>query len=197
MVKRKEQREEGQGQKADAGKEERAGEDGANGAFEAGAGANLIQVADGLHGGGGEDFAGGGRENDGGDHGGRGPRSGVRGGRGWSSRLLLVRLRRQCFVAQRRGGSLGEGRPLRDEAHAEGDEHDSGPALQGDGLMEPEAGEQGDDDVAEGRGGKDEGEVGPGERGEIAGEEADEQRDAEGDPGSEDRGDEGERDGPA
>ena len=54
--------------------------------------------------------------------------------------------------------------------------------------MEPEAGEEFDDDVAEGCGGKDKGEVGPGERGEVAGEEADEKSDAESDPGSEDCG---------
>jgi len=42
-------------------------------------------------------------------------------------------------------------------------------------------------------GGEDEGEVGPGERGEVAGEEADQQSNAESDPGSEDSGDE--RDG--
>ena len=59
--------------------------------------------------------------------------------------------------------------------------------------------EQGNDDVAEGGGGQNEGEVGPGERGEVAGEETDEQRDAEGDPWRENGGDEGggmrERDG--
>ena len=44
--------------------------------------------------------------------------------------------------------------------------------------MQPETAEERDDDVAEGGGGHDEGEVGPGERGHIAGEEADEQHDA-------------------
>ena len=55
--------------------------------------------------------------------------------------------------------------------------------------MQPEAREQRDDHVAEGRGRQHKGEIGPGERREIAGEEADQQRDAGGDPGREDSGD--------
>ncbi len=42
--------------------------DGANGAFQSGVRANLVEVADGFHGGGGQHFAGGRSENDGGDH---------------------------------------------------------------------------------------------------------------------------------
>lgn len=63
--------------------------------------------------------------------------------------------------------------------------------------MQPEAGEESDDDIAECGGGKNEGEVGPGERRKIAGEEANEQRNAECDPRSENGGDErgGMRDG--
>jgi hypothetical protein len=55
--------------------------------------------------------------------------------------------------------------------------------------VKPEVRDEHDDDVAEGGGGKNEGEVGPGECGEVAGEEADEQRDADGDPRSENGGD--------
>jgi len=52
-------------------------------------------------------------------------------------------------------------------------------------FVEPEAAEERDDDVAEGGGRHDEGEVGPGERGHIADEEADEKDDAGGDEGVE------------
>jgi hypothetical protein len=109
-------------------------------------------------------------------------------------------------VADQKPGAVGlicgldcEGWAVRDEAYADGDEDDAEPALPGDGFVEPETGEEGYDDVAEGGCGEDEGEVGPGERGEIAGEEADQECDAECDPGREDGGDErggmGERDG--
>ncbi len=87
--------------------------------------------------------------------------------------------------------ALGHGGPLCDEANSEGDEDNAGPALGGDLFVQPELREQGDDHVSERCGGEHEGEVGPGEGGEIAGEKADQQRDAEGDPGCEDRGDEG------
>ena len=78
---------------------------------------------------------------------------------------------------------LGEGGTVGDEADAADDQDDAQPAVEGDGLVQPEAGEQGDDDVAEGGGGQDEGEVGPAERGEIAAEEADQEDDAGDDPG--------------
>ena len=51
--------------------------------------------------------------------------------------------------------------------------------------MQPEATEERDDHVAEGGGGHDKGEVGPGERGHVAGKEADEEDDAEIDEGIE------------
>lgn len=50
-------------------------------------------------------------------------------------------------------------------------------------LTQPEMGEEGDNDVAEGGGGEDEGEVGPRERGEVAGEKAEEAEDAGDHPG--------------
>ena len=55
--------------------------------------------------------------------------------------------------------------------------------------MQPEARKQRDDHVAEGRGRQHKGEIGPRKRSEIAGKEADQQRDAGGDPGREDGGD--------
>src|SRR6201999_559993 len=86
-----------------------------------------------------------------------------------------------------RGWVLGAGGAAGDEAYGAGDEEDAGPAVEGEVLVQPEAAEEGDDDVAEGGGGHDEGEVGPGERGHVAGEEADEQDDAEVDEGVEER----------
>ncbi len=52
-------------------------------------------------------------------------------------------------------------------------------------LVEPEAAEKRHDDVSEGRGGHDEGEIGPGEGGHVAGEEAYEEKDSGGDEGVE------------
>jgi hypothetical protein len=72
----------------------------------------------------------------------------------------------------RPGGAAGY------EAYGAGDEEDAGPAGEGEMLVEPEAAEEGDDDVAEGGGGHDEGEVGPGECGHVAGKEADEEDDS-------------------
>ena len=72
-----------------------------------------------------------------------------------------------------------------DEADGTDDEKDSGPAIEAKVLMEPEAAEKSDDDVAEGGGGHDEGEVGPGKRRHVAGEETDEEEDARGDEGVE------------
>ena len=94
-----------------------------------------------------------------------------------------------CRLSCLRSGVLGERRSLRDESHAERDEHNARPALERNGFVQPEARQQRDDHVAEGRGGQDKGEIGPGERGQVAGEEADQQRDPGGDPGSKDRGD--------
>ncbi len=59
--------------------------------------------------------------------------------------------------------------------------------------MQPKARKQGDNDIAEGGGRKDKGEVGPRKRGEVTGEKADEERYACGDPWGEDCGDEVER----
>ena len=73
---------------------------------------------------------------------------------------------------------FGAGGAACDEADGADDEDDAGPAVEGEVLVEPEAAEERDDDVAEGSGGHDEGEISPGERGHIAGEEADEQDDA-------------------
>lgn len=69
---------------------------------------------------------------------------------------------------------LGEGGAVSDEADTADDEENSNPAIEGDVLVLPEACEQGDDDISEGCGGKDEGEIGPGECGEVAGEESEE-----------------------
>ena len=79
---------------------------------------------------------------------------------------------------------------LCNEADGSGDEEDAEPALPGDMLVEPEVGDEHNEDVAECSGGKDKGEVGPGERCEVAGEKADEEGDAERNPRSEDGGDE-------
>lgn len=64
------------------------------------------------------------------------------------------------------------------EADSGDDEKYPGPAGEGHLLMQPEAAEQRDDDVTEGSGGHDEGEVGPAEGGGVAGEEADEENDS-------------------
>jgi hypothetical protein len=52
-------------------------------------------------------------------------------------------------------------------------------------LVEPEAAEECDDNVAEGGRGHDEGEISPGKRRHVAGEETDEKEDARGDEGVE------------
>jgi hypothetical protein len=87
-------------------------------------------------------------------------------------------------------GVFGEGWAVGDETYAADDEQDASPAVDRDGFVEPELREQGDDDVAEGGGGEDEGEVGPAEGGEVAGEEAEEAEDAGDDPGVLHRGEE-------
>ena len=85
---------------------------------------------------------------------------------------------------------FGEGGAVGYEAYSADDEEDADPAGEGDVLVLPEVGEERDDDVAEGGGGEDEGEVGPGERGEIAGEEAEEEEDSGDDPGVAEGGEE-------
>jgi hypothetical protein len=82
---------------------------------------------------------------------------------------------------------FGAGRGVGDEADGGGNEKDADPAVDGEVLVQPEAAEERDDDVAEGGGGHYEGEVCPGERGHVAGEEADEQDDADVDEGVEER----------
>src|SRR5260370_42298274 len=83
---------------------------------------------------------------------------------------------------------VGAGGAAGDEAYGAGDEGDAGPAVEGEVLVQPEAAEQRDDDVAEGGGGHDEGEVGPGEGSHVAGEETGEQDDAGRHEGVEERG---------
>jgi hypothetical protein len=81
--------------------------------------------------------------------------------------------------------SYCQGRALRNEANTKCDEHDSSPALKRKGLLEPETGEQGDDYIAEGSSREHISEIGPRQSSEIADEKADEQRNAQDDPGSE------------
>ena len=76
------------------------------------------------------------------------------------------------------GGVFGAGGASGDEADGADDENNAGPAVEGEVLVKPEAAEQGDDDVAKGGGGHDEGEVGPGECGHVTGEETDKEHDA-------------------
>ncbi len=52
-----------------------------------------------------------------------------------------------------------------------------------DVLMQPEAGEQRHDDIADGRGGEDVGEIGKGKRRHVAGHEAEQAKDSDDDPG--------------
>ena len=83
------------------------------------------------------------------------------------------------------GRVLGERGAVGDEADSTDDEDDAGPAVGGEVFVQPEAAEQGDYDVSEGRCGHDEGEIGPGEGGHVAGEEAYEEKDSGGDEGVE------------
>ena len=73
------------------------------------------------------------------------------------------------FCARRAAGYEADGRD---------DEEDTGPAGARHLFVQPEASHERDDDVAEGGGGHDEGEVGPAEGGGVAGEEADEEEDS-------------------
>ncbi len=68
MIQRKEQREEGQSQKENSGEKQRAGDHGADRAFHTRARANHVQIADRLHGRGGEHFASCRSEHDSGNH---------------------------------------------------------------------------------------------------------------------------------
>jgi hypothetical protein len=79
---------------------------------------------------------------------------------------------------------------VRNEADADSNEYDSGPALERDGFMQPEAGKEGDNHVAECGCGKNESEIGPGQRGQILGKEPDQQSNAKRDPWGEYGGDE-------
>jgi hypothetical protein len=83
------------------------------------------------------------------------------------------------------GGVFGAGGASGDEADGADNENNAGPAVEGEVLVKPEAAEEGDDDVAKGGGGHDEGEVCPGERGHVTGEETDEEHDAGDDVGVE------------
>jgi hypothetical protein len=152
-------------------------------------GANVVEVADGFHGGGGEDFAGGGAKDDAAIMAVAAQRPGLsdRASHGWA-----------CSDFEAAGSEaavLGGALAVRDGPCATKPTPRvmrtmpaSAPARW---LRGARSGRKDfDDHVAECGGGEDEGEVGPGERGEIAGEEADEQGDAEGDPWGEDGGDE-------
>jgi hypothetical protein len=92
-----------------------------------------------------------------------------------------------------------KGRAVGDEAYTADDEQNAEPAGDGDMLMLPEVGEKRDDDVSEGGGREDKGEVGPGESSELAGEETEEQEDSGDDPrvfqGGEEEAETGEADG--
>src|ERR1017187_766899 len=99
-------------------------------------------------------------------------------GREASSHLLLFQLEVWHLLLSQRWA-------LGNKSHADRDEHDSRPALHGDGLIQPEAGEKGDDDIAKGGGRKYEREVCPGERREITCEETNQQRNSSSDPWSE------------
>src|SRR5579864_3240080 len=92
--------------------------------------------------------------------------------------LLLGCCERRIFLS-----SLSERRPSRHETHAAGDEQDAGPSPGTDGFMQENTRQESCDDVAEGRGRQDEGEICPGERGEVRIEKSGEKKNAENDPG--------------
>src|ERR1700733_8991324 len=81
------------------------------------------------------------------------------------------------------GRVFGAGGAGGDEAYGADDEKDAGPAGEAEVFMQPEAAEERDNDIPEGGGGHDEGEIGPGERSHVAGEEADEEHDSGNDVG--------------
>src|ERR1700722_13363535 len=78
---------------------------------------------------------------------------------------------------------LGAGGATGDESYGADNEQNAGQAGEAEVLVEPEAAEERDDHVAEGSGGNDEGEIGPGGGRHVAGEEADEERDSGDDVG--------------
>ena len=80
-------------------------------------------------------------------------------------------------VGERVSVEIGAGGGVGDEADGGGEEEDPEPAGEREMLVQEEAADEGDDDVAEGGGRHDEGEVGPGEGGHVAGEEAYEEHD--------------------
>src|SRR5579871_371904 len=79
--------------------------------------------------------------------------------------------------------TLSERRPARDQAYAAGDEQDASPSPGTDGFMQENTGQERGDNVTKGRRGKNEGEVGPGERGEVRVKKSGEKKNAENDPG--------------
>jgi hypothetical protein len=82
-------------------------------------------------------------------------------------------------------GVLGTGGAAGYEADGADDEGDAEPAGEGELFVQPVTADERDDDWAEGRGGHDEGEVGPAEGGGVGSEEADEEDDADIDVGVE------------
>jgi hypothetical protein len=81
------------------------------------------------------------------------------------------------------GMTLSKRRPARDETDAAGDEQDAGPPPRTDSLMQKNTRQESSDDVTEGRRGQNEGEVSPGERGEVRVKKSGEKKNAENDPG--------------
>ena len=79
--------------------------------------------------------------------------------------------------------TLSERRPARNEAYAAGDEQNAGPSPRADGFMEENTRQESGNDVTEGRRGKHEGEVSPGERGEVRVKKSGEKKNTENDPG--------------
>src|SRR5262249_2055966 len=81
-----------------------------------------------------------------------------------------------------------ERRAARDQTDTAGDEENAGPSPGADGFMEKDAREKRWDHVSKGGCGQDEGEIGPGERGEIRIKKHGETEHAEQDPGVGERG---------
>ena len=78
---------------------------------------------------------------------------------------------------------LRVGGPAGDESDTGNDAEDAEPARGRDLLMQPEAGQERDDDIGEGGGGKHEGDISPRERSQVGGEESDKENDAGENPG--------------
>src|SRR5579859_347497 len=79
--------------------------------------------------------------------------------------------------------TLSERRPARDETYAAGDEQDTGPSPGTDGFMQEDTRQESGDYVTESRRRQDEGEIGPGECGEVRVKKSGEKQNAENDPG--------------